>query len=101
MKSKVYWALHLVEWQIDNDISEKLIASFFMVHQSEFYNLCTFYQENVITLNILEMFIIAVKKSKIVFIYRINVLGMLPKPIRIIKIFSSRNLTFLCELPFF
>ena len=55
LKSKTYWALHLVDWQIDNDISEKLIAAFFMIHQSEFYNFCTFHQGNVITLNNLEM----------------------------------------------
>jgi hypothetical protein len=59
-ESKTYWALHLVEWQIDTGISEKLIASFFMIHQPEFYNLCTFYQENII---ITLMFIIAEKKQ--------------------------------------
>jgi len=64
LKSKTYWALRIVEWQIDTGISEKLTASFFMVPQSDFYNLRTFRQGNVITLNILEMFITAERQKQ-------------------------------------
>ena len=64
LKSNTCWALRIVEWQIYTDVSEELIASFFMVPQSDFYNLRTFHHGNVITLNIRGMFFIAVRKKQ-------------------------------------
>jgi hypothetical protein len=59
-----------------------------------------FYQGNVIILNILEMFIIAERKKQDRSHLQ-DSLDISAKPIKILKIFSSRTLALLCELSFF